>query len=196
MKPPSLSYLFNLFRVFSFQHQNRKNLKPKPVKTFYIWGQWSYLALLTLLPVEGRRHFALLLTAQETSSWPAVRHSWIPAPLSIPTSPGKINPKDAEIPLTTGSVLWEPAVLHRSQIKLIWLKTRVLGLLHSWGSFLHLKAHNQCWLPIFLRNGVPPFPLSALAVGVWITDKVGCFFGISSFFQPVAKLEIIEIRLI
>lgn len=58
---------------------------------------------MTLLPVEGSRRPALLLTAQETSSWPAVRHSWIPAYPSIPTPPRKINPKDAEIPLTTGS---------------------------------------------------------------------------------------------
>lgn len=53
--------------------------------------------------MEGSRHLALLLTAQETSSWPAVRHSWIPASLSIPTPPGKITPKDAEIALATGS---------------------------------------------------------------------------------------------
>lgn len=54
-------------------------------------------------PCGRQQGLALLLTAQETSSWPAVRHSWIPASLSIPTSPGKVNPRDAEIPLATGS---------------------------------------------------------------------------------------------
>lgn len=29
---------FNLFRGFSFQHQNRKNLETKPVKTFILEG--------------------------------------------------------------------------------------------------------------------------------------------------------------
>lgn len=55
--------------------------------------------------MEGSRSLALLLTAQETSSWPAVRHSWIPASPSTTTSPRKNNPKHAEIPLTTGSVV-------------------------------------------------------------------------------------------
>lgn len=53
--------------------------------------------------MEGSRILAFLLTAQETSSWPSVGHIWIPAFPSIPTSPRKINPKDAEIPLTTGT---------------------------------------------------------------------------------------------
>lgn len=77
-------------------------MKTKPVKMFICEG--SFLAKLTLLPLKSSRHFAHLLTAQETGSWPAVRYSCFPAPSSIPTSPvGKVNPKDAEIPLSTDS---------------------------------------------------------------------------------------------
>lgn len=77
-------------------------MKTKPVKMFICEG--SFFANLTLLPVESSRHFARLLLAQETGSWPAARYSCFPASSSIPASPiGKINPKDAEIPLSADS---------------------------------------------------------------------------------------------
>lgn len=78
---------------FPLQYPNRNDLKTKPVKVFGSEGERRGVKSLRQTDtVEGSRHLAGLLRAQESSSWPAVRHSWLPAsPASQPLPSGKLT---------------------------------------------------------------------------------------------------------
>lgn len=115
--------------------------------------------------MEGSRRLVRLLTAQEPGSWPAVRHSWLPASPSIPTSPvRKVNPKDAEIPRSAGSRVGQnpPKASNALPIPTQTSLTRN-GDLESPPLLGFLSPSETCPLvlvPTFLGNAVPPFLLS------------------------------------
>lgn len=120
---------------------------------------------MTLLPVEGSRRLARLLTAQETGSWPAVRHSWLPASPTVPTSPvGKVNPKDAEVPPSTGSCVGQNppkasnALLIPTQTSLT--QNGDLGSRLILGVLSPSQSRPLALVSTFLGNAVPPSLLS------------------------------------
>lgn len=129
--------------------------------------------------MEGSRRPALLLTAQETSSWPAVRHIWIPASPSIPTSPRKISPKDAEIPLPTGSRVGQnplrastaPQIPNQTYLA----KNEALGSPSLLG-ILSLSETSQLVLTLhFSEKWCPSFPPQCFSWGS-VNHRQGCLF--------------------